>query len=86
MPKNPGDNPIGDDKHLVWKLWVSRKIKETRDKKEIPMGMLSIIADVPEEYLHRVEKAQQAPSDIVLKKISLALEVPRSTFDMPREC
>lgn len=73
------------DKFVAWKMWISKRIKETREKKECCIGMLSVLSSLSEEYLHKIETAEISPSDTAIVKISRALGVPRETFNPPKE-
>jgi len=71
--------------HVAWKLWVAKQIRSLREEKGCCISMLSLLSSLPEEYLHRVETAEIGPSNSALTKISIALGVPRSTFDVPQD-
>ena len=71
--------------HVAWKLWVANKIRAIREEKRCCIGMLALLSSLQEEYLHRIETAEISPSTAALTKISMALGVPRSTFDMPQD-
>jgi len=71
--------------HVAWKLWVANRIRAIREEKECCISMLALLSSLQEEYLHRVETAEIGPSSAALTKISMALGVPRSTFDIPQD-
>ena len=71
--------------HVAWKLWIADKIRTIREEKGCCISMLSLLSSLEEEYLHRVETAEIGPSSAALTKISMALGVPRSTFDTPQD-
>lgn len=79
---NFGSNPPSD-KFLAWKMWISKKLADVMEERDCCVGMLSILSSLPEEYIHKVKNAEISPSNHALVKISIALSIPRETFNPP---
>jgi len=74
-----------NDRAMTLKLWFSNKLRSVREEKEVSLPMLSLLADVPEQYLHKVEEAELFPSSGAMAKIARALCISVSDFEPPSD-
>lgn len=64
-----------------WIDYISRRIKEERERANLTQVELAAIAGLPQSHISRLENGQHSPSYITLEKIAKALQISVSQLD-----
>lgn len=62
------------------KLFYSNFIKSNCEKQKITISQLALLTGLDEAHIDKIWNAEIKPSNAVLGKIALALEIPYDTF------
>lgn len=80
------DHFNSEAQHRIYrqKIWYGNHIKKIAETKHITCSELSILSGISEEFIDKLWHSEAVPSRNQLQKLSIALEVPVETLELPR--